>query len=313
MFNESKYTRWYLKIITHASQRKPLDGYVEKHHIIPKCIGGSDSSSNIVLLTAKEHFICHKLLTKMAMTPDSKLKMQFAFFSMTRSNQNQKRTRLSSREYSRVRNMFSEHMKIWWDDQQRKDIASKRMAERWKDEEFAKMMKSSIANFWDDENRSRKSEKMREYFSKSENRKKQSDALIAANQDPEVRRKKSKPGEENPMYGRHHTKETILKIKRSKESNYEFKTYEEKMGKERAIELKAKRSEQMKHRMAATTNTGRNNANAKTYAFVDPFGEVHIITGQLRSFCKEHRLDIGAMIDLHKKRRIEYKGWTVRY
>lgn len=39
-------------------------GYFEKHHIIPKCMGGNNSKENLVLLTAKEHYICHHLLHK---------------------------------------------------------------------------------------------------------------------------------------------------------------------------------------------------------------------------------------------------------
>jgi len=41
-----------------------LVGYFEKHHIIPKCMGGSDSPDNIVALTAREHFVAHQLLVK---------------------------------------------------------------------------------------------------------------------------------------------------------------------------------------------------------------------------------------------------------
>jgi hypothetical protein len=37
--------------------------YFENHHIIPRCLGGNDSKNNQILLTAKEHFVCHKLLT----------------------------------------------------------------------------------------------------------------------------------------------------------------------------------------------------------------------------------------------------------
>lgn len=39
-------------------------GYVEKHHIIPKALGGSNGSDNIARLTAREHFVCHLLLAK---------------------------------------------------------------------------------------------------------------------------------------------------------------------------------------------------------------------------------------------------------
>lgn len=55
------YTRIYNQIIERAQTRK-LNGYVEKHHIVPKCIGGLDVKENIVELTAREHFICHRLL-----------------------------------------------------------------------------------------------------------------------------------------------------------------------------------------------------------------------------------------------------------
>lgn len=38
--------------------------YYEKHHIIPRCMGGNDNKENLILLTAKEHFIAHQLLVK---------------------------------------------------------------------------------------------------------------------------------------------------------------------------------------------------------------------------------------------------------
>lgn len=46
----------------------PPSGYSEKHHIVPRCIGGDDSKSNIVILTAREHFIAHSLLYKIYRT-----------------------------------------------------------------------------------------------------------------------------------------------------------------------------------------------------------------------------------------------------
>jgi len=64
MFKENKYTNWYFNIINSALSRNPT-GYIERHHIIPKSFGGADTKENIVKLTAREHFICHRLLTKM--------------------------------------------------------------------------------------------------------------------------------------------------------------------------------------------------------------------------------------------------------
>lgn len=57
------YQKIYNQIIFRA-QNRILDGYKEKHHIFPKCLGGSDKKENIIKLTAREHFLCHKLLVK---------------------------------------------------------------------------------------------------------------------------------------------------------------------------------------------------------------------------------------------------------
>jgi len=60
------YSKTYEKIITSSRELEGIinKNYYEMHHIIPKCLGGSDDSSNIVKLTAKAHFVCHHLLCK---------------------------------------------------------------------------------------------------------------------------------------------------------------------------------------------------------------------------------------------------------
>ena len=55
------HQRVYDEIISRALSRY-IEGYTEKHHIVPKCLGGSNDKSNIVKLTAREHFLCHWLL-----------------------------------------------------------------------------------------------------------------------------------------------------------------------------------------------------------------------------------------------------------
>ena len=57
------YRNVYNRIIEHGKQRQ-LTGYKETHHIIPRCLGGSDNADNLVDLTAREHFVAHQLLTK---------------------------------------------------------------------------------------------------------------------------------------------------------------------------------------------------------------------------------------------------------
>lgn len=61
-----KYTDHYMRLITRALSRQlDADTYVEKHHILPKCLGGTDETANIARLTPEEHFVAHLLLVKM--------------------------------------------------------------------------------------------------------------------------------------------------------------------------------------------------------------------------------------------------------
>ena len=46
------------------SFERELDCYVEKHHVIPKCMGGDNKSRNIAILTPEEHYVAHLLLVK---------------------------------------------------------------------------------------------------------------------------------------------------------------------------------------------------------------------------------------------------------
>ena len=57
------YQEHYDKLVSRAKERK-LDCYSESHHIIPKCMGGTDDKDNLVQLSAREHFIAHLLLMK---------------------------------------------------------------------------------------------------------------------------------------------------------------------------------------------------------------------------------------------------------
>lgn len=99
---ENKYTSCYNSIIDRAKTRF-LDGYHETHHIIPKSLGGDNHKDNLVKLTAREHFICHLLLTKM-FEGDAKNKMVHAAWAMaTLENKFQKRYKITSKIYESLR------------------------------------------------------------------------------------------------------------------------------------------------------------------------------------------------------------------
>ena len=96
------YMRIYVNIIKNAQakiRKKGKGEYFEKHHIIPKCQGGTNNPSNLVLLTAREHYICHKLL-QMANPKDRNL--AFAYQSMI-TRKTGERIAVSAKEYQYCR------------------------------------------------------------------------------------------------------------------------------------------------------------------------------------------------------------------
>lgn len=107
IFNHSKYTRWYYQIIEQAKVRVlSQDVYTEKHHVIPQSLGGDNSINNLVKLTAREHFICHWLLTKMVTETKHKYQMWNAFSCMLyRENSNQERHKVSSRVFENIKSV----------------------------------------------------------------------------------------------------------------------------------------------------------------------------------------------------------------
>jgi hypothetical protein len=110
IFIDNKYTKWYYNIILNAKSRNLLTkkdaknalGYSECHHIIPRSLNGSDAFENKVYLTAREHLICHLLLTKMV-TGIGKSKMYFALWAMCMFSVTHKRKLISSKKYEQIK------------------------------------------------------------------------------------------------------------------------------------------------------------------------------------------------------------------
>ena len=98
------YQKVYDQIIDRAKTRQ-IEGYVEKHHIIPKCLGGNNEQGNLVKLTAREHFICHMLLCEMYPNSD-KLKQALWLMSIGKQSKNVK-IKINGRIYQKLKENIS--------------------------------------------------------------------------------------------------------------------------------------------------------------------------------------------------------------
>jgi hypothetical protein len=90
------------RLLKEARNIQKVDGeYFENHHIIPKSKGGDNTKENLVLLTAREHFLAHKLLWIIYRDRSSAL----GFHKMCSVTKNQKRV-VNSKDYEEAREAF---------------------------------------------------------------------------------------------------------------------------------------------------------------------------------------------------------------
>jgi hypothetical protein len=95
------YQKHYDNLINRAKHR-PVFQYTEKHHIIPRCMGGTNHKENLIDLTPEEHFLAHQLLVKIY--PNNQ-KLIYAATIMTRGH-NGKRN--NNKFYGWIRKRFAE-------------------------------------------------------------------------------------------------------------------------------------------------------------------------------------------------------------
>lgn len=97
------YQRIYSQLIEDAKNNPKPNTYKEKHHIIPKCQGGSDEQDNLILLTARQHFLAHWLLYKI----HGGYKLACAWFSVCRVGKGQEERHINSRYFELAKHIHS--------------------------------------------------------------------------------------------------------------------------------------------------------------------------------------------------------------
>ena len=168
MYLENKYSRWYSNIIERARTRSlPNNLYTETHHIIPESFyinrtrkgplgwidGDPEATDNKVDLTAREHFLCHVLLTKM-LTGTAKAKMINALWAMTKLKTiDQKRYKITGRTYQTIKTI--------WSTREISEETRQKISEGNKGKKMPDDFKQKLDKYWTNENRKIHAEKIR--------------------------------------------------------------------------------------------------------------------------------------------------------
>ena len=195
IFCDNKYTRWYNNIIDCAKTRTlSANNYYEKHHIVPKSLGGDNAKDNLVKLTAREHFVAHWLLTKMVIGADQK-KMAYACKQMMHSkNSRQDRYQITSRVYENLRTQLNVMLK------------NRQFTDAWKEK-----LKQAARNRADNESADAKEVRRKTMIGVNKSRK--GEKRLATTGEKNHMFGIRLTGESNHFFGKKHTEETLTKLK----------------------------------------------------------------------------------------------------
>ena len=96
------YQEYINRIQLNRKNVKDKKHYQEKHHIIPKCMNGSNDEENLIYLYPQEHYYAHSLL---AQENPENIPLNQAWFLMAHEN---KELEISAEEYATMKSNYSE-------------------------------------------------------------------------------------------------------------------------------------------------------------------------------------------------------------
>lgn len=149
------YDEFIQNILSNRGRNGCGQEYHEEHHILPKCMGGSNDKDNLIDLFAEEHFIAHKLL---AFENQDNEALQRAFGTMAHVRRFGRRYTVSAEDYAYVRSQNAKILKHRWENTEYKESMSDMMTKLWQDKDFKEKVTSSWKN---DERRKAQSELMK--------------------------------------------------------------------------------------------------------------------------------------------------------
>ena len=195
------YQRIYNEIIERAKLRglnkKKLEYFTERHHIIPKCLNGTNDKDNLVLLTGREHYLCHWLLWK---ANKENQKLFFAIWRMRHGKQ-QKYFNLSSKQYEQI-NLFHSNIQ-----KKRIGVLSPNFGKKRTEESKERMRIAHLGKTITEETRNKLKEVRKTRIFSEETKEKMRKSSIGKTHSDEAKLKMR-----NAKLGTHRTEETKLKI-----------------------------------------------------------------------------------------------------
>ena len=181
------------------------DEYHERHHIVPRCMDGTNEEENLIDLFAREHFIAHKLLA--IENPDND-RLIYAWFCMStmKSQYTDERYEVSENEYEEIKKTYAAMMSKKFSGEKNPMYGIHRfgvenpMYGRHRDD------KPFYGKHHTQESKDRMKESQKKRWERPEEKEK-----IRT----KAKERLAMP-ENNPMYGKHHTSEVIEKMRNSK-------------------------------------------------------------------------------------------------
>lgn len=188
--------------------------YYEKHHVLPKSIFPEYEKlpENLVLLTAREHFLAHYLLTKIYKNGQNHKKMIYAFNRITHKQAKKcinRKVYINSRLYEKSKIEFSEIMR-------------NKMTGREVTDHFRKAVGNSKKG---NNNKSHKMKGLNHWNTGTKRSEESKRKMSEKARDRESNRK-----------GKHHSEETLKKISQTSKGRFQS----EETRKKRSVSLKGK-------------------------------------------------------------------------
>jgi hypothetical protein len=213
--NKTTYEEFIQNVLDTRGRFNCGDTYHERHHIVPKCIGGGNEKENLIDLYAREHFIAHKLLAQENPEND---KLIYAWTCMAfTKNDIYYECEITPEEYEEARIVLSEKMTG-----EGNHFYGKHHSEETKE----KLRQQRIGT--------KASDKAKYHMSEAQTKRMQDPDARAACGKPhteEWKREQSERmrGENHPMYGKHHSEETKEKISKAQTGKVMPEEFRQKM------------------------------------------------------------------------------------